>query len=202
MALRTLVKVENVSDLHDARYCAGMGVDWLGAELNPKASDFISAEKCQEIHGWLSGIQWVGNLGNAMPEVDIKQYPLSYLQCTDANLAESLQIYQLPLILKINMQQYQPDALYTLLKENELYFEYFVLENTNNLLTNIEVQQISDLCKDYAILVENRFDNIKLNELLDVINPTGIVLQGSEEEKVGMNNFDQVADLLESIEID
>ncbi len=37
MALKTIVKVGNITNLSDARYCAVMGVDMLGFCLNKQS---------------------------------------------------------------------------------------------------------------------------------------------------------------------
>ena len=41
--LKTLIKVSNINNLSDARYCAGMGVEMLGFSM-----DELSIEKFKE----------------------------------------------------------------------------------------------------------------------------------------------------------
>ncbi|MFM1835376.1 MAG: hypothetical protein RJA04_63, partial [Bacteroidota bacterium] len=48
--LKTLVKVSAITNLSDARYCAGMGVDLLGFPLGK-----ISIDQFTEIRNWLAG---------------------------------------------------------------------------------------------------------------------------------------------------
>ena len=52
--LKTKVKVSSIENLSDARYCAGMGVEWLGFPLA------MPVEKLEEIRNWLAGVQIVG----------------------------------------------------------------------------------------------------------------------------------------------
>ena len=54
MSLVTKVKAANITNLSDARYCAGMGVDWIGFPLSQ-----VNPTVFSEITGWLSGPQWV-----------------------------------------------------------------------------------------------------------------------------------------------
>ena len=56
MSLKTFVKVGNITNLTDARYCAGMGVNQLG--FNVEDPNF-TVEKFKEITGWLEGIEYV-----------------------------------------------------------------------------------------------------------------------------------------------
>jgi phosphoribosylanthranilate isomerase len=54
MALAARVKVSGVQDLSNARYCAGMGVEFLGFNV-----DTLSPAQLNEIRSWLAGIQIV-----------------------------------------------------------------------------------------------------------------------------------------------
>jgi phosphoribosylanthranilate isomerase len=53
--LKTIVKVSEVNNLSDARYCAGMGVEYIGFSM-----DNVPFEKYKEMRGWLAGVQIVG----------------------------------------------------------------------------------------------------------------------------------------------
>src|SRR4051812_19134719 len=69
MPLKTVVKVGNISNLSDARYCAGMGVDMLGFRVLEKQENFISPRLFQEIRGWVSGPKVVAEVyGLESPE--------------------------------------------------------------------------------------------------------------------------------------
>jgi phosphoribosylanthranilate isomerase len=74
MALKTFVKVSTVNNLSDARYCAGMYVNWLGFNLEESSPDYLSPEKFTEITEWLSGLEYVGEFENSHP--DTIRYPL------------------------------------------------------------------------------------------------------------------------------
>ena len=59
MALKVPVKVSGVSNLSDARYCAGMGVHWLGFSIKPDSPNYCSPEQFQEIASWVEGVSHV-----------------------------------------------------------------------------------------------------------------------------------------------
>ena len=66
--LKTLVKVSAITNLSDARYCAGMGVDLLGFPLGK-----ISIDQFTEIRNWLAGVQIVGEFStNDAAEIKAK----------------------------------------------------------------------------------------------------------------------------------
>ena len=83
MALKTLVKISEVNNLSDARYCAGMRVAFLGFSLDKTNSRFISPSKFKEITKWVSGVAFVGEVAPPdLPKVDqlLASYTLDYLQ--------------------------------------------------------------------------------------------------------------------------
>jgi phosphoribosylanthranilate isomerase len=56
MALRMRVKVGGITNLSEARYCAGMGCDYLGFRVGGKG---LSPKEFREIAGWVPGPQLV-----------------------------------------------------------------------------------------------------------------------------------------------
>ena len=54
--LKTFVIVGEISNLSDARYCAGMGVDVLGFNINPVEETCVAPETLNEISGWVAGV--------------------------------------------------------------------------------------------------------------------------------------------------
>lgn len=52
---KPVIYVSNVTNLGEARYCAGMGVEMLGFVGDPSSPDFVTPSLYQEIMGWVSG---------------------------------------------------------------------------------------------------------------------------------------------------
>ena len=78
MALKTRVKVGNITNLSDARYCAGMGVDMLGYTVIPDREGFIPAKLYQEIRGWISGPSAVAELYGITNVADLEAVMEAY----------------------------------------------------------------------------------------------------------------------------
>ena len=57
MALKTFVKVGNITNLSDARYCAGMGVDQIGFNIDPANSSYTEQDDLDSIRAWVSGVE-------------------------------------------------------------------------------------------------------------------------------------------------
>ena len=68
MGLKTLVKVGEVSNLSDARYCAGMGVELIGFNLDKSSANYVSIETFTAITGWIEGVEFVAEFENSSLE--------------------------------------------------------------------------------------------------------------------------------------
>src|ERR1044071_5737472 len=62
MPLKTVVKVGNITNLSDARYCSGMGVDMLGFRVLEGQPNYLSPKLFQEIRGWVTGPKIVAEI--------------------------------------------------------------------------------------------------------------------------------------------
>ena len=65
--LKTVVKISNVTNLSDARYCAGMGVEMLGFSIDEAAETYVDLKKFNDIRSWIAGVQIVA-AGRSVPD--------------------------------------------------------------------------------------------------------------------------------------
>ena len=106
MTLKTFVKVSNITNLSDARYCAGMGVDLLGFNIDPASPSQIGEKDYEEISEWVAGVQFVGEFEtSSLYEIKqgLKHYNIDYIQLTDQRLVERVQLLGKPIIFKITI---------------------------------------------------------------------------------------------------
>ncbi|MEN7547962.1 hypothetical protein AAG747_08580 [Rapidithrix thailandica] len=200
MALRTRVKVSGVSNLHNGRYCAGMGVEMMGIPVDPVHPQYVNPEDFQEIMGWLSGIQAVGEISSEETP-DLSGFQLDYIEISQEAQLASVASSDTPIIYKVPVEQFDNiQGLRTHLSLYHTQVAFFILDF--GAQQNFDQAAIAQLCQQFRIFLAYRFDLQNLNPILDTVNPEGIVLQSSEEIKVGYNNFDELADLLESIELE
>lgn len=66
MNMLPILKLNNIRDLHDARYCAAVGISLLGFDLS-QATHTQTPEAVGEILAWLSGPQGVALFGDEPP---------------------------------------------------------------------------------------------------------------------------------------
>ena len=202
MALKTVVKVGGITNLSDARYCAGMGVDLLGFSLDAASPDFVSESAYQEITAWISGVHLVGELGDGRVSEAalLTRYPVNYLQTSQVNLLPSLAALNVPLILRVDFAENDQSSLRAVCEANRSYVAYFLLESDNVVLTESEMSFLRRLATKYPILLGFGFSRANIHFLLDTLPVKGIALRGSREIKPGLKDFDELADILEAIE--
>lgn len=204
MALKTFVKVGNISSLSDARYCAGMGVDMLGFQVEKDKIDFVNPQSYAEMISWIVGVKFVAEFSTAslseMNEV-LQEYPIHALQIEREDVLEELaekakELDNLPigLIFKSeNVEQIEKLSA----KYNHLV-NYFLLENAEDNSLKV-LKNLSEKCN---LLIQGELSQEIVVDLLANTQIKGIALQGSIEEKSGLKDFGNLAEILEALEID
>lgn len=59
------LKLNNITNLHDARYCSAVGIQLLGFNLGRNAGEILDPEEVATIMEWLSGPESVGEFATA-----------------------------------------------------------------------------------------------------------------------------------------
>ena len=211
MALKTIVKISNVTNLSDARYCAGMGVDMLGFSMDADSPDYIEPKKFDEIRGWVAGVQIVGETTATDPEL-IEQlldtYQPDLLQVDEAALLPYLSTFgkssaELRLILRVDLPQLTLDQLNTLFLTGATGADYVLLESNSALHLDEELKAtLQRLSTRYPILLGTGVSAQNVHELLADLPVRGIALSGGDEERPGSKEFGELMDILEAIEED
>ena len=186
MALKTIVKVGEITNLSDARYCAGMGVEMLGFNLDPNSESYISPKKFKEITDWVAGVKFVGEFGS-MNQDDIlstiKEYNLNFIEVSTSN-AEIIFKTDIPIILSVN----DNDSIKSL-PDGAVFY---LVDSAN-----INPGDIGSL----QVLVGGGILKQDLDSILRNASVKGIALKGSKEDNTGFKDYDELADILEELEI-
>ena len=179
--LKTTVKVGEISNLSDARYCAGMGVEMLGFLLDTEEA--ITIADVKEITSWIEGCKYVAEFKtSSLEQIEkaMQDFSFDYIQIQDKTLVPALQEKGLNIILQCNANEV----------ESTLAVDYLLLK-----------EPLSELpTTDSPILYGGDMDNQSLEQIVETV--AGINLLGSEEIRPGYKDFDELADILESIELE
>ncbi|MBN8575895.1 MAG: hypothetical protein J0L66_03090 [Cytophagales bacterium] len=188
MALVTKVKAGKITNLTDARYCAGMGVEWIGF---PAAT--VSAKTFSEITGWLAGPQWVIELGSA-PWPNLQAYGSPVWQCSFDNLAEALSLAG-QLIVELPAKDLQAANPHLLSNSNRI--EALLLTHVSAGFSFATLQ--SDF-NSFPVLIDLDTCAFELRDLLAW--PNGLQVSGGTEERPGLRDVAALAEVLEQLEVE
>lgn len=180
MNLRTFVIANNIKNLTDARYCAGMGVPYIGFNLDKNGLDETTFIAITE---WISGCTIVGEFhSSTLDQVQekISALGLTHVLSSNREVLEGLDKTEIEVI-------YQPENDSSPL-------------NTPNLAYTIVKEPTSPVSESSKLILGG---NINPEDLEDIIaNNTiyGIAIEGGDEERPGFKDMDALADILEALE--
>lgn len=194
MALKTLVKVGKISNLSDARYCAGMSVDMLGFSVINGRDNYVSPELFKEMRGWFTGPSIVTEIYGIEKHEDLAAIIQTYLpDLIEGTFSDIKKLHSsfASYILSTTFEEVKAH-------ENELgiyrtQIAYLIIPESTPL------EQIEALSKEYKLLLQidsKNPDDTKLHNT----HLKGIALQGSAEDKPGLKNYDALAAVLEKLE--
>ncbi|MEM6830225.1 MAG: hypothetical protein AAGA66_11945 [Bacteroidota bacterium] len=198
MALKTFVKISNVSSLSDARYCAGMMVDVIGFNIDPLSEDQLSAEDFSEITEWIAGVQFAGEFYDAgvhLIKDTLLKYQVDVIQINDLNMVEEMHLIGKPIIFRMDMDDTKLPKLKSMLS--------YLDELVDTVLIKCDDPQLYDeldaqigyyngnirLLKGYGVTESNHLSKFP-----------GIELEATEEDQPGFKDYGEIMDVLEEIE--
>jgi phosphoribosylanthranilate isomerase len=207
MALKTKVKVSNITNLSDARYCSGMGVDLLGFPVSSGTLD-DDLKLLKDISSWVSGPLLVmdltpdpspegeGNLFSGELVSIISDYNVSFIE-VHVSILESLYLKESPLIVRMEFEEWPQ-------WKNKLHnsahsIEYILLTSSANAIPSRKL--LEEISEEFDVLLGSGIDEDTIGEILK-LPIKGIALTGGHEEKPGMKEYSSLADVLEKLEID
>ncbi len=200
MSLKTLVKVSNITNLSDARYCAGMGVEMIGFVMDKFSADYTSPEKMKEIKSWVAGIQIVGETQSADYEevkAFVEAYEIDVLQISEAGLLPQIADLGKPIILKL---EFESAYLEDYLERYSQFVEFFLVDGGD--FSDFARYTLKEYSFNYPIVLDFGITAENVNELLEEMQIKGIALKGSNEIRPGYKDYDELSDILEVLEED
>ena len=204
MALSTFVYIRDVENLSDARYCAGMGVEMIGFRLDSNLENSLDISTFKEISNWISGVKIVGEFGQT-PMDQIKEIlndcKVDYLLVPEIGLLEQYSKLNKQLILQLDLDSTIEDQLSALNFTTE-EFEYLLLTSSKSELDANDTSMIQELANQHSVILGFGIDEQNANGVVGELGLEGISLAGSFEIRPGFKDYDELADILETLEID
>lgn len=193
--LKTQVKVSSITNLSDARYCAGMGVEWLGFPLQE-----ITVEKFTEIRNWLAGVQIVGEFTKATADQvreAVTTYQPDVIEFDSSVSLVAIQSIDVSKILRVNIDT---DNLPAIFAASAPYVSHFLLVGDSaDSLIGMEAS-IEIWAAQYPIILGLDIPEDDLDEWVEQSSIQGIGLVAGEEDRPGFRDFTDLMTILEKLE--
>ncbi|WP_395785601.1 N-(5'-phosphoribosyl)anthranilate isomerase [Aquirufa sp.] len=193
--LKTQVKVSSIANLSDARYCAGMGVEWLGFPLQE-----ITVEKFTEIRNWLAGVQIVGEFTKATADQvreAVAIYQPDVIEVDSSVSLVAIQSIDVSKILRVNIDT---DNLPAIFAASAPYVSHFLLVGDSaDSLIGMEAS-IEIWAAQYPIILGLDIPEDDLDEWVEQSSIQGIGLVAGEEDRPGFRDFTDLMTILEKLE--
>lgn len=203
MALSTFVYIQDVDNLSDARYAAGMGVELIGFKLDPSNANSLDPIQFKEISEWISGVTIVGEFGNCNPDQVQKllgDYAIEYILISNIDQLQEFHQLGKPLILQISVNDKTHNDLDSTLNQCSDYVTYFLVQSDKNELSSNDEKLILSLSSRFPFILGYGVHLNNASSIVDQLKLKGISLKGSTEVRPGYKEFDEMADILETLE--
>ncbi|MEP0712684.1 phosphoribosylanthranilate isomerase [Algoriphagus sp.] len=205
MALSTFVKISGITNLSDARYCSGMYVDLLGFSLENESEKFISPTQFSEITGWVSGLEFVGEfLTYSVDEIvnTLENYPtIKWVEHDRIEPLVALEGKGFGLIYKMDLKEVRhiEQEVATRLDQSGIIFH---ITSETEELDKDDKESIKILSENCKVILGVGISASTVHEVIKELNLYGISLTGGTEIKPGLKDFDELADILETLEVE
>jgi len=191
--LKTKVKAGNITNLSDARYCAGMGVDWLGFPV-----EAIDPKTFEEITSWVTGPQFVLEITAKQLPITISQYPVNNLQVAFDQIKELKSLTNQSLIVTLSITDWPKAKTELLITKHRILYLLLTRIGDSAVAANETLKEISE---HFEILIDLESCPYSLKEVLE-FSIAGVSISGNQELKPGLKEYTQLAEVLEQLEMD
>lgn len=203
MALKTKVKINRITNLTDARYCSGMYVDVLGFSLEEGNPNYISPSQFEEITGWISGTDYAAEFTDSDAytiERKLVDYPgIAWIESGDLDTLIQLKTLGKKLIYRTSLVEVESILpKLALLNQDQITLHLTSTENTLTIDNKLVVDKLAckvSLFLGFGINPENA------SLLAEIPGLAGLALDGGDEIKPGLRDFDHLASILENLEL-
>ncbi len=167
------VIAQNITNLTDARYFAAWGVDYLSYNMIPNSDYEIHWDTIQEIISWVEG-----------PKTLIESNSIDQMESIDGHILSTI-YSSLPLVNEAFFRTSPTEVKNGLPNGNYIIKYDEVAEKLLGDFSSLDIMG-STIYLDITDFDFNRLDRLPNGDRV------GLVVQGGEEEKVGVKSYDNL----------
>ena len=195
MIQRPIIYVKRITNLSDARYCAGMGADLLGFVVTPNHLDYVNPIQFKEIMGWVSGPRRVVEITD-WESLDLQDIITNYgpdLIHLSGKAITGHELKGFPLILEADADT--ESVIQLKIRTDALAVEFIIISD------KIESESLK-IWKtlDYPLLISMNENPESLVAIQSRTGAAGFMLEGSHELKPGFKDYDHLSIILEALD--
>lgn len=200
---KTKIKISNVNNLTDARYCAAREVDFISYALD-SVENGIDLLRIKAIKEWVEGPNTIIEVGmesqEFLKEIFATTHP-AFIQIPayyDFNV--SLQT-DFPIIKEIIIENPINKSLINDQLKTWGNIPYLFDFSKNGIawrmLKNMDMMYFQNIMNQQDIWVDIHAELNEWDELLSTITPIGLSIKSNGEEKTGYKSFDELDEILD-----
>lgn len=201
------VKICGITDLADARYCAGAGADYLGFIQYEKSPRYVAPETAKAIIEWVYGPEPVGVFVNETAEAVNRiaaDAGFAYVQLHGNEPPEVCAEVERPVIKAVPVvHDASPEQLRHIMEPYAEHVAYFLLDThkTNywgGTGESFNWRLAKELARDVPLFLAGGIGAHNVEEAVRTMQPAGVDLSSSVERAPGKKDVDKLADFFEA----
>jgi phosphoribosylanthranilate isomerase len=205
--MSTKLKVCGITDLADARYLAGEGVDYLGFIQHEDSPRYVVPSLVSDMLEWLYGPESVGVFVNKSAEevnAVADQVGFDYVQLHGEESPETCRDIERPIIKAIRVRHdASSDQLRAIMGRYEGLVEHFLLDTHNSSVwggtgESFNWRLARDLSSEYSIFLAGGIDADNVDRAVKTMRPYAIDLSSGIESAPGQKSFEKVDAFLDA----
>ncbi len=206
MALK--VKICGITNLEDARFCAGAGADFLGFIQYPRSPRYVDPETAKEIITWVYGPKAVGVFVNEDAESVNRTAEAAGFDLVQLHGDESPDVcaqIERPVIKAFRIPpETTADEIRAQMEPYREHAAYFLLDTHHPTLwggtgETFDWQHARALAADFPIFLAGGLNAQNVEEAVRRVRPLGIDLSSSLEAHPGKKDFDKLNAFFETV---
>ena len=195
------LKVCGITELEDARYLAGAGVDYLGFVQHEESPRFAPPSLASDIIEWVHGPSPVGvfvNDGAETINTAVEEAGFELAQLHGQEPPHVVDRVECPVIKAIHVRHdAAADQLRTLFERYEDSADYFLLDTHDSSVwggtgESFNWRLARELSKDYPIFLAGGIDAENVHRAVETMRPFAVDLSSSLEDAPGEKSFSKI----------
>lgn len=205
--MSTKLKVCGITDLADARYLAGEGVNYLGFIQHEDSPRYVVPSLVSDMLEWLYGPESVGVFVNKSAEevnAVADQVGFDYVQLHGEESPETCRAIERPIIKAVRVRHdASSDQLRAIMERYEGIVEHFLLDTHNSSVwggtgESFNWRLARELSSEYSIFLAGGIDAENVDRAVKTMRPYAIDLSSGVESAPGQKSFEKIDAFLDA----